>query len=167
MYEGVSLLPKLCRQLFLKPHPPRLACPAPPDPSTLLPPAANASTSTAGTALSLALLTTILAATASDTTQTAASAEVNPLPPLRPLSCTLPMTTSLRAPSPCQKIQPRPQPLPPSLAAPSADLLRQANVFSQSKWELNLRRGAQPSIASLSAISPPLLPPAHMPKHGV
>lgn len=85
VHVGVSLLLQVCRQLFLEPHPPRLACPAPPDPSTLLPPAANASTSTTGTALSLALLTTILAATASHNTPTAASAEVNhPSSPLKP-----------------------------------------------------------------------------------
>lgn len=75
-----------CRQLFTEPHPPRLVCPPPPDPSTLLPPAATGPGSTTGTALSLALLTTILAATASDKPPTAASAEVLPLfaphPPL-------------------------------------------------------------------------------------
>lgn len=77
VYVAVSLRLQVCRQLFSEPHPPRLACPAPPDPSSLLPPAANASTSTTGTALSLALLTTILAATASDKIPTAASAEVS------------------------------------------------------------------------------------------
>lgn len=68
---------QMCRQLFTEAHPPRLACPAAPDPSTLLPPPTNAATAnTTGTALSLALLTTILAATASDETLTATSAEV-------------------------------------------------------------------------------------------
>ncbi|KAL3135309.1 hypothetical protein ABBQ32_007505 [Trebouxia sp. C0010 RCD-2024] len=67
------------RQLFIEPHPPRLACPAPPDPTTLQPPAGTAPSSTAGTALSLPLLTTILAATASDKPPTAVSAEESEL----------------------------------------------------------------------------------------
>ena len=65
-----------CRQLFKELHPPRLACPAPPDPASLLPLPTSAGSNTTGTALSLALLTTILAATASEGPPTAASAEV-------------------------------------------------------------------------------------------
>ncbi|DBA77988.1 hypothetical protein WJX77_012160 [Trebouxia sp. C0004] len=63
------------RQLFKEPHPPRSACPPPPDPATLLPSLTTSANSTAGTALSLALLTTILTATASEQPQTSASAE--------------------------------------------------------------------------------------------
>lgn len=68
--------PHVCRQLFKEPHPPRLACPPPPDPATLLPSSSTSANSTAGTALSLALLTTIVTATASEQPQTSASAEV-------------------------------------------------------------------------------------------